>query len=361
MSPETIQSPLLTARGLTVGYHLSGGRTRVVLSNIEIELNRGEVVCLVGANGAGKSTLLRTLAAMQHPLSGRVEVAGADIALLSPKERARVVSVVLTDRFDPGYITVFTLVSLGRNPYTNWAGSLAQEDRLQVDRSLAQVGIEELASRSLPQLSDGERQKAMIARALAQETPLIILDEPTAFLDVTARADIMQVLLDLSRQTGKTVILSTHDLEFALRSADRMMLIMPNGTLKTGAPEDLVLQGSFSEAFRSPNVEFDQNRAQFVLKRGMRGKLRVRGEGRALTWTVHALERIGYTISSDDSAAAPSDSASAPIDSAPPLVSVESAGDGYRWELAVRRSGGPVEHSVYDSIHALADAIRGFG
>ena len=356
MNPETSPKPLLTARNLSVGYPLSGGRTRVVLSDVDVELNRGEVVCLVGANGMGKSTLLRTLAAMQRPLSGEVEVAGTDITHLSPKERARLVSVVLTERFDPGYINVYTLVSLGRNPYTNWAGSLAQEDRLQVDRALAQVGIEELANRSLPQLSDGERQKAMIARALAQETPLIILDEPTAFLDVTARADIMQVLLDLSRQTGKTVILSTHDLEFALRSADRMMLIMPNGTLRTGAPEDLVLQGSFSEAFRSQNVEFDLNRAVFVLKRGMRGTLRVRGEGRALTWTIHALERIGFTI-------APADSASAPTDSASALVSVAVAGTGaaYRWELSVRNGEGNIERTACDSIHALADAIRGFG
>lgn len=293
------QKAVLSTHGLEVGYgrggDTKGGRVSV-LSGISISLTAGEIVCVIGTNGSGKSTLLRTISGMQQPLSGEVSVLGQPVHTMRPGRRATLVSVVLTERIDAGYLDVFTLVSLGRHPYTGWSGTLREADIAAVTRSIEELGIGHLAYRPVARLSDGERQKAFIARALAQDTPLIILDEPTAFLDVPGRADMFQLLRTLAERTGKTVLLSTHDLDLALRSADRMLLISPDRQLADGAPEDLVIRGAFARAFRDQNVEFDSHTARFELNRPHRARVQLSGDGPALEWTARALNRAGFEI-----------------------------------------------------------------
>ena len=229
-------SALLAARGLAIGY-APRRRPRVeVAAGIDAELRRGELVCLLGPNGAGKSTLMRTLAGLQLPLAGAVDFDGGDLHRLAEDERARLLGLVLTERVAAGNLSAYALVSLGRYPYTGWDGRLSAADEEVVRWALGAVGAEDLAARSVDELSDGERQKVMVARALAQEPAVLLLDEPTAFLDLPRRVEIMQLLRQLAYDTGSAVLLSTHDLDLALRCADRLWLLPAGGPLETGAP-----------------------------------------------------------------------------------------------------------------------------
>jgi iron complex transport system ATP-binding protein len=204
------------------------------------------------------------------------------------------VAVVLTDAISVGHLNGEDLVSLGRYPYTDWTGRLTAHDRKMVRWAIAEVGAGNLAARGVHQLSDGERQRLMIARALAQDPQVLILDEVTAFLDLPRRVDVMRTLRRLARSTGKAVLLSTHELDLALRSADRVWLLSQNGVLETGAPEDLVLQGDFASAFRGEGVHFDTDRGVFQIHGSDATPIRIMGEGAPRFWTAHALEREGF-------------------------------------------------------------------
>jgi iron complex transport system ATP-binding protein len=219
-----------------------------LIEGVSVALRPGELVCLLGPNGAGKSTLIRTLCGMQAPLAGRVLLGGEPLEKLSAREVARRMSLVLTERVAVGLMPVATLVALGRHPYTRWGGRLRPEDREAVWRAMADAGIEAMACRPVCELSDGERQKVMIARALAQEPQVMILDEATAFLDLPRRVELMHLLRRLTRSRRRAILLSTHDLELALRCADRLWLLPLGGPLQDGAPEDLVLSGAFGSA-----------------------------------------------------------------------------------------------------------------
>ena len=225
---------------LTIGYASRKNR-KVVATNMTATLHSGCMTCLIGPNGVGKSTLLRTLSAFQPPLSGRALIHERDIATLAEKELARLIGVVLTFRPDVRNMTVEEMVSLGRSPYTGFWGTLSSEDHEKVREAISLVGISSLSHRMIQTLSDGERQKVMIAKALAQETPVIFLDEPTAFLDYPSKVEILNLLHRLSCEMGKTVFLSTHDLDLALRVADRVWLMTKGGTVKTGAPQNLIV------------------------------------------------------------------------------------------------------------------------
>ncbi len=289
--------PLLATRDLAIGY--SAKPCRRVAKDISVSLAPGELVCLLGPNGAGKSTLLRTLAGMQPPLHGSIRLLGAELERLTPRDLARQLSVVLTDRTDVGALSVYGLVALGRYPHTDWAGRLMPSDRASIEGAMTSVGIDRLASRPVDELSDGERQKVMIARALAQEPILMLLDEPTAFLDLPRRVEIMGILRRLARDRGRSVVLSTHDLDLALRSADRLWLLSPDGTLTTGAPEDLVLNGVFETAFRSDGVEFDPVSGAFRIHQPPSGRIALSGDGLPALWTRRALEREGFQVDSE--------------------------------------------------------------
>ena len=287
-------NPLLMADDLAVGYFGPKQTPRPVASHLRLALWPGELVCLLGPNGAGKSTLLRTLAGLQPPLSGRLALGDADLATLSPGERARQLSIVLTERVAGGGLTGLELVRLGRHPHTGWLGRLTAHDEARVQAALTATGTAALAARPVDELSDGERQKILLARALAQDTPVVLLDEPTAHLDLPNRVALMRLLHQLARQTGKAILLSTHELDLALQAADRVWLLPAAGELRTGTPEDLVLSGAFAAAFAREGLAFDAGTGTFALHAPAGPAVQLVGEGAAAFWTRRALEREGF-------------------------------------------------------------------
>lgn len=228
---------MIELHNLTVGYG-----TKAVLSDINQVLKAGQLVCLLGANGVGKSTILRTLAGFQPPLSGEVLIDGRNLSSLTLAERSKAVSVVLTERVEVPYMKVVDLVGMGRSPYTGFFGKLTKEDKGIVSEAIEMVGIADLAERTIDTLSDGERQKAMLAKALAQQTPVILLDEPTAFLDFHAKISTLRLMLKLAHETNKTILMSTHDVEMALRLSD-LLWIVQDGKIQTGTTASLTESG----------------------------------------------------------------------------------------------------------------------
>ena len=247
----------VTLENLTIGY-VSKKNRKTVAKGINASLDSSRMTCLIGPNGVGKSTLLRTLSAFQPPLDGKVFIHGKDLATLKEKKLARMVGVVLTAKPDVQNMTVEEMVGLGRSPYTGFWGTLSDEDKAVVDEAIDMVGIRPLAMRMIQTLSDGERQKVMIAKALAQQTPVIFLDEPTAFLDYPSKVEMMQLLHRLSRTADKTIFLSTHDLELVLQIADTVWLMNEGGRLDTGTPQELADNGALSNFVEKKGIVFDR-------------------------------------------------------------------------------------------------------
>ncbi len=287
---------VLRTESLSIGYRRARRDAAVIASGLKFALRPGELVCLLGPNGAGKSTLMRTLARLQPALSGRIWLDERPLEELRPGQLARRLSVVLTDRVDVGAMSGFGLASLGRHPYTGWTGTLNESDERIVQWALHAVRADGLADRLIVEMSDGERQKILIARALAQEPSVMLLDEPTAFLDLPRRVEVMDLLRRLARENGQAVLLSTHDLDLALRNADRLWLLSADGALYDGAPEDLVLSGAFERVFSAEGVSFDRDRGSFHTREESCGLVLLRGEGAAAFWAGRALERIGYAV-----------------------------------------------------------------
>ena len=242
---------ILKTENLTIGYG-----NKAVQRNLNLEASPRDLICLTGTNGSGKSTLLRTLAGLQPALNGKVFIADKDIASLNVHQRSTLFSLVLTDDIDIDRLTVRELVAMGRFPYTNWAGTLSKQDEEIIDKALKDVHLSHKADALINHISDGEKQRAVIAKALTQDTPLVLLDEPTAHLDLPNRIEIMLLLRRLSVSTGKSFILSTHELDLALQMADKIWLMTPQG-VQIGLPEDLMLSGSFQSAFGSESFSFD--------------------------------------------------------------------------------------------------------
>lgn len=239
----------LVAQALTIGYAQGRRAAKPIVSDLELTVSSGQFICLLGPNGAGKSTLLRTLTGIQPPLTGHIRLDGRDLYRLSAQERARSVAVVLTERVNPGLLTGWGLVALGRTPYTGFMGTLSPADEQAVQAAVEAVGAAALADRPIVELSDGERQKLMIARALAQETPLILLDEPTAFLDAPRRVEILTLLRKLARDAHRAVVVSTHEVHLALELADIVWLMDGCGGFEAGSPSSLLSSGAFAAAF----------------------------------------------------------------------------------------------------------------
>jgi len=316
--PPASPAPLLAAQNLTVGY--SAARApKPVAGPLNFALHPGELVALLGPNGAGKSTLLRTLAGLQAPLAGRLALKERGLATLGPPERARLLSIVLTDRVEAGGLTVLELVRLGRHPHTGWLGGLSAHDEARVQAALVATNTTAFAQRRVGELSDGERQKVLLARALAQDTPVILLDEPTAHLDLPNRVALLRLLHRLARDTQKAILLSTHELDLALQAADRLALLTAEGALHLGTPEDLVLDGTFAAAFAREGLVFDAATGTFPLHQTHGPALRLVGSGPTAFWTRRALERAGYTLTTSPDALAE--------------VAVQGASGGYRWSL----------------------------
>ncbi|MFI3259941.1 MAG: ABC transporter ATP-binding protein [Rikenellaceae bacterium] len=297
---NTNQRITLSAKGLHIGYHLKRGQVQSVHSDLSFELHRGEVTSLLGLNGAGKSTLLRTLCGFQPPISGEVMLLGRSIESYSQREISRTIGVVLTEKTNAGGITVYDLVTLGCHPHTGFFGQLSASDHSIVEESLEAVGISHKAKSYVSELSDGERQKVMIAKALAQQCPIIILDEPTAFLDITSRIETMVLLRKLAREQGKTILLSTHDLDMAIQMSDSLWLQKKGAPLYCGTPEDLILSGKLSHFFDRDQITFDPSTGKLSLPMPTR-KIGVTGNFESAYWVGNALVRVGYKPSEESS------------------------------------------------------------
>lgn len=283
---------LLTARNLQTGYR-SGAKTTVVADSLpELRLQAGQLVCLLGPNGSGKSTLLRTLAGLQPALAGEMRIEGLE--RWSPANLARKISLVLTDKVRGNQLTVGSVVELGRYPYSDWLGTLSAADNERIDWALRATGIDTLRERKMHTLSDGQNQKVMLARALAQDTPILMLDEPTAHVDLPSRIRLIRLLHQLARETRKAILLSTHELDLALQIADEVWLLSASGQLHKGAPEDLVLNGIFESAFAEEDVVFDRDAGTFLIHTQQHKPVRLTGEGPAFSWTGRALRRAGF-------------------------------------------------------------------
>ena len=251
-----MKQPTIQIESLSTGYRNKKNVT-VVAHDINATILGGELTCLLGPNGAGKSTLLRTLSAFLPPVKGDISIMGRNLRDYTDKELAKAIGVVLTEKTDLRNMTVYDLIGLGRSPYTGFWGTLHEDDRRVVDEAIEMVGIGPLKDRMIQTLSDGERQKVMIAKALAQQTPVIFLDEPTAFLDFPSKVEIMQLLHVLSRTTGKTIFLSTHDLELALQIADTIWLMDRDKGVVIGTPDKLAKDGSLNSFFAQRDIKFD--------------------------------------------------------------------------------------------------------
>ena len=288
-SNETIK-----VTGLDIGYS-DRKHTTVITHDINASLYSRELTCLLGPNGAGKSTLLKTLTAFLPPLKGEILIRERPLDDYSESELSKIIGVVLTERLNINNMSVDELVGMGRSPYTGFWGHMSADDRLIVEESIALVGIEGLRGRMVQTLSDGERQKVMIAKALAQETPVIFLDEPTAFLDYPSKVEIMQLLQTLSRERNKTVFLSTHDLELALQIADKVWLLDKPHGVTIGTPEDLALKGEMTKYFHKDGVTFDIESGLFKIDHRLTDSITLEGKGPVANMVRKALARHGVS------------------------------------------------------------------
>lgn len=343
------QTAIVETRSLAIGYR-SSGTERTVAAGLNIQLRAGNMVCLLGSNGAGKSTLMRTLSGLQPPLAGEIRIGDQLLGALKPAELAQKLSLVLTDRIEAGNLTAREVVALGRTPYTGWLGSLTRDDHFKIAQSIEQTGITTLLDRHMHQLSDGERQKVMLARALAQDTPVILLDEPTAHLDLPNRVEMMRLLHTLARIARKAILLSTHELDLALQTADELWLMHPDGSLLAGLPEDLVLNGAFEATFARSGFSFDRATGTFIIHQPIDNtQIYLEGPEGALFWAKRALQREGLGISRYRDAAC--------------LVRIVDAENGFQAEIIFQNQTFKVSsvQALITQMHLLFPAQLRFG
>lgn len=288
---------VISTSGLSIGYPKTQRHGKSVLHyNVSFELYSGELTCLLGSNGAGKSTLLRTITGLQAPAEGEIYLNGRNLQLYSEHELSTVLGVVLTDSTSVGGLTVKELVELGRYPYTGFFGKLRTSDHNVVEKAMQLVNIAHKKDSYVAELSDGERQKAMIAKVLAQECPVIVLDEPTAFLDVVNRTEIMILLHELAQSQGKTILLSTHDIEQALSLADRLWLLSKEKGLKCGVTEDIVLSNQINEYISDRGISFDKQSGRFLSESKSDREIYVEAEPELYYWTKNYLLRNNFLL-----------------------------------------------------------------
>ena len=256
--------PVIATTHLSIGY-TTKKEVRPVATDLNLLFEAGKLISLVGANGIGKSTLLRTLCGIQKPLEGKVHLNGKAIEAYDSLSLAQQLSLVLTDKIPPSNLSVFELIALGRQPYTNWLGKLSAEDLKQVERAMELTDIQHLANKKHYEISDGQLQKVLIARALAQDTPLIILDEPTTHLDLLHKVSVFKLLKDLSEKTQKCILFSTHDIDLAIQLSDEM-IVMTTEMVVQDQPCNLISQGVFNRLFINENILFDAEKGRFMVR-----------------------------------------------------------------------------------------------
>jgi iron complex transport system ATP-binding protein len=292
---------ILSFRNLEIGFK-SGKFRNILLPPLNGSAAKGELIAVIGKNGIGKSTLLRTFAGLQDLITGKLTIDGKNIVDFSRLQLSAKIGYISTEIVKVSNMKVYDLVSLGRFPYTNWLGRIDASDHKMIMEAISKTGMAEFINRPVTELSDGERQRAMIAMVLAQDAGIMIMDEPTAFLDISSKYEIIHLLNELTRNRDKTVIFSTHDLATAVNQADKIWLLKEQG-LTEGAPEDLMLEGSFETLFDSNKVEFNSYDGSFTIRNKEKGKIIVRGDGSKRYWTEKALIRAGYGIVDSEPAA----------------------------------------------------------
>ena len=255
---------ILQASKISIGYTSKKAKDTIA-QNIDLSLEKGKLIALIGANGIGKSTLLRTITGIQKPLSGTVLLNEKNIHELDALTLAQNLSVVLTEKLPPSNLTVWELIALGRQPYTNWIGTLTDTDIAKINEAIALTQIEHLTSKRHYEISDGQLQIVLIARALAQDTPLIILDEPTTHLDLLHKVVLFKLLKKLTQETEKCILFSTHDIDMAIQLSDEMIIMTPENTVQD-QPCNLILKGSFNTLFKDEHIVFDSEKGKFVIR-----------------------------------------------------------------------------------------------
>ena len=285
---------ILAIDSLKIGYN-PGRNERPLLPPLTAGARRGELIAVIGRNGIGKSTLLRTLAGLQPSLGGDITFGGKSIVDYSKRDLAGIVGYISTEIVRVSNMRVYDLVALGRYPYTNWFGKIGESDHDIITDAIEKTGMTALSGRFITELSDGERQKAMIARILAQDTGIMVMDEPTAFLDIGSKLEILHLMHVLSQKNGKTIIFSTHDFNAAMSQADKIWLITDDMLLE-GAPEDLMLSGAFDHLFDSSSIRFNSENGTYSFKTDSRGEINVTGEGIIFHYTKKAINRAGFKV-----------------------------------------------------------------
>lgn len=255
---------ILKAENISIGYSHKK-KQKVVAENISISLEKGKLISLIGANGIGKSTLLRTITGIQKPISGGIFLNDKNIVGYTSLQLAQQLSLVLTESLPPSNLTVFELVALGRQPYTNWIGTLTDEDRLKINEAIELTQISHLADKKHYEISDGQLQKVLIARALAQDTPLIILDEPTTHLDLLHKISLFKLLKKLTSETQKCILFSTHDIDLAIQLSDDIIVMTPE-KVSQGTPKALIQNHAFDDLFKDESIHFDVEKGKFIFK-----------------------------------------------------------------------------------------------
>ena len=287
---------ILVTHDLAVGFK-QGSRSHALLDGLNLTLEEGTMVALLGRNGAGKSTLLKALTCDTLPVSGTIEINRRLSTEISKRELSRLIALVATERIMGGAFTVRELVALGRQPHTGFLGRLSSHDNEVVDLCLELVGISDKAYQHVANLSDGERQKAMVAKALAQETPIIVLDEPTAFLDVASRIETMKLLHKLAREQHKAVLLSSHDISQSLLLADELWVITNDREVVTGSTEHVVMSGAMDRVFGNSSIMFNSDLCDYEALLPSKGAVRVKCANPVLErCMVNALLRNGIAI-----------------------------------------------------------------
>jgi iron complex transport system ATP-binding protein len=290
---------ILSFDNLEIGF-VSGKHKNILLPPARGTAYEGELIAVIGKNGVGKSTLLRTMAGLQGLIDGGLSVDGRSIKEYSRIQLSEKVGYISTEIVKVSNMKVYDLVSLGRYPYTNWLGSINSADHDIITESLKKTGMDGFSERHVTELSDGERQRAMIAMVLAQNAEIMVMDEPTAFLDISSKFEIIHLMHELTTERNKTIIFSTHDLSTALSHADKIWVLKENGLFE-GAPEDLMLEGTFNTLFDDSKVKFNTLDGSFSFLNVEKGQITVNGEGEKKYWTEKALKRAGYSIADSGS------------------------------------------------------------
>ena len=332
---EASREKILSFGSLEIGY-AEGKQKNRILPPLTGALSEGELVAVVGRNGAGKSTLLRTLAGLQPLLGGNLLILGRDISEYSRLKLSSTIGYISTEIVKVSNMKVYDLVALGRFPHTGWLGRIGDADNEAIMSALERTGITAFRDKQVTGISDGERQRAMIAIVLAQDASVMVMDEPTAFLDIGNRYEIINLMHELTRLRNKSIIFSTHDLNIALNQADKIWLLREDDLIE-GAPEDIMISGAFRSLFDSSRIEFNPHDGTFALRGEESGTAIVEGEGEKKYWTERAVKRAGFRITASD----------------PDIRIISPEEPGGQWKCYHRGSSG-----MFSSVYELVGWIR---